>query len=122
MRHIIFLILAPTFGNSAYAAEQTIVDLLNDMEMRDVLLQELEGCLETMTTSACVTTYHEKSADVFSTDEELMAGSMELDADGESHHLGNTFIWQANQYEPLSYTDAEFPSNFSDQVDLLTRE
>jgi hypothetical protein len=51
-----------------------------------------------------------------------MAGSMELDAEGESHPPGNTFIWQADQYGALSYTDDEFPSNFSDQVDLLTRE
>jgi hypothetical protein len=47
---------------------------------------------------------------------------MELDAEGESHPLGNTFIWQADQYGALSYTGDEFPSSFSDQVDLLTRE
>lgn len=122
MRHIIFFILIFTCGNSAYAAEQTIVDILDDMEMRDVLLEELEGCLEVMTTSACVTTYHEKSADVYSTDEDLIVGSMELDAEGESHPFGNTYIWQADQFGVLSYTDDEFPSSFSDQVDLLTRE
>jgi hypothetical protein len=122
MRPIIFLILILTFGNSANAAAPSIDQTLGDMEIRDVLLEELEGCLEVMTTSACVKTYEEKCADFFSTDEDLMAGSMELDTEGESHPPGNTFIWRADQYEALSYTDDEFPSNFSDQVDLLTRE
>jgi hypothetical protein len=91
------------------------------MEMREVLLEELDDCLRAMTTSACVKTYQQKCDDLFSKDEELIAGAMEVDAENDPH-VDGTPIWHLKNFRELSYTQDAFPSKFPDAAFLLTGE
>jgi len=121
MKQSIFVALISTISNPAYTADVSLTDMIDDMEMRDVLLGELDECLKVMTTSLCVKTYKDKSSDVFN-NEDTPTEVKELAFVGNPSSLSGAYIWQAVNYGTLSYTSEEFPTDFSDEVTLLTRE
>ena len=122
MRHSLFLTLIFVIGYPVDAAESSIEEMIGDMEMRDVLLEELGECLKVMTTSLYVKTYEEKSSDLFPTDEDTISEAKELAFVGDPSSLNGMFVWQSMNYGTLSYSREEFPTDFSDEVTLLTRE
>ena len=81
MRRVTLPLLVVLGGSPLYAAETSLEETLQEMEMRDVQLEQLDESLRDMTTSACVKTYEQQCADAFATAEESSAGVMQLESD-----------------------------------------
>lgn len=122
MKRIIPPFLIILSGCPLSAAETSLDETLKEMEMRDVLLEELDECLRVMATSACVKTYEQQCADAFTSDEQNIPGVMKLDEADDPSPFGVTSIWQAVDYGTLSYTRDAFPAAVSAGVYFMTGE
>ena len=109
-------------GSPLSAAETSLAEALKEMEIRDVLLEELDECLRVMSTSACVKTYQEQCADVFTPAEENIAAAMALEEADATSPPGGSSIWRVVDYATLSYTREEFPATVPAGADFTTGE
>jgi hypothetical protein len=122
MRRIAVAFLVVLSGSPPSAAESSLDETLKEMEMRDLLLEELDECLRVMETSACVKTYEERCADAFTSDEENIAGTAKLDEADATSPLGGTPVWRLVDYPKLSYTREAFPAATAVETGFTTGE